>query len=163
MMTPMSCACSVAVAGRDYHSRRLRQLTGIEAGEGQSAILLNDLTAWAGMGWAGSWDSKEGSSGRVLTHLDGARWMLGIYEPVVAQLVETLGADIDPVQAYCDLLEVRWLLSEQAGHDVGNAATLASMAAHKAPTGSSARMAEVEVPAGPEVPASHRRLGWHRP
>ena len=154
MTIPTSCACACSVAGRDYHSRRLRQLTGIEAGEGQSAILLNDLTAWAGMGWAGSWDAKEGSSGRVLTHLDGARWMLEIFEPVVAQLVEALGEDIDPVQAYCDLLEVRWLLSEQAGHDVGNAATLASMAAHKAPTGSSARMAAVEVSPSRSVPPS---------
>ena len=147
----------VAVAGRDYHSRRLRQLTGIEAGEGQSAILLNDVTAWAGMGWAGSWDHKEGSSGRVLARTDGARWLLEIFEPVVAQLMETLGTDIDPVQAYCDLLEVRWLLSEEAGHDVGNAATLASMAARQAPSGSSAQMAAVEVP------AESRRLGWHRP
>jgi len=147
----------VAVAGRDYHSRRLRQLTGIEAGEGQSAILLNDLTAWAGMGWAGSWVSKEGSSGRVLTRSDGARWMLEIFEVVAAQLVETLGSDIDPVQAYCDLLEVRWLLSEKAGHDVGNAATLASMAARQTPSGSSAQMA------GVEVPSETRRLGWHRP
>jgi hypothetical protein len=151
----------VSVAGRDYHSRRLRQLTGIEAGEGQSAILLNDLTAWAGMGWAGSWDSKEGSSGRMLTHLDGARWMLEIFEPVVGELLETLGDDIDPVQAYCDLLEVRWLLSERAGHDVGNAATLASMAAHKAPSGSAAQLAAAEQPA--EMPAEPRRLGWHRP
>ena len=126
----------VSVAGRDYHSRRLRQLTGIEAGEGQSAILLNDLTAWAGMGWAGSWDSKERSSERVLTRADGARWMLGIFEPVVAQLIATLGEDIDPVQSYCDLLEVRWLLSEEAGHDVGNAATLASMASRQMPKGS---------------------------
>jgi hypothetical protein len=147
----------VSVASRDYHSRRLRQLTSIDAGEGQSAILLNDVTAWAGMGWAGSWDSKEGSSGRVLTRADGARWVLEIFEPLVAQLVETLGPDIDPVQAYCDLLEVRWLLSERAGHDVGNAATLASMASKQAPSGSSARMAAVEVPAEP------RRLGWHRP
>jgi hypothetical protein len=147
----------VAVAGRDYHSRRLRQLTGIEAGEGQSAILLNDVTAWAGMGWAGSWDSKERSSGRVLTRADGARWMLEIFEPVVAQLLTTLGEDIDPVQAYCDLLEVRWLLSEEAGHDVGNAATLASLASRQTPTGSSARMAAVEVP------SEARRLGWHRP
>jgi hypothetical protein len=147
----------VSVASRDYHSRRLRQLTGIEAGEGQSAILLNDMTAWAGMGWAGSWDSKERSSERVLTRADGARWLLGIFEPVVAQLVATLGEGIDPVQAYCDLLEVRWLLSEEAGHDVGNAATLASMAAQKAPSGSSAQMAAVEVP------SAQRRLGWHRP
>lgn len=145
----------VSVAGRDYHSRRLRQLTGIEAGEGQSAILLNDVTAWAGMGWAGSWDSKEGSSGRVLTRSDGARWMLEIFEPVVAQLMDALGDDIDPVQAYCDLLEVRWLLSERAGHDVGNAATLASLASRQTPSGSSAQMAAVE--------SDSRRLGWHRP
>jgi hypothetical protein len=113
------------------------------------------------MGWAGSWDSKEGSSGRVLTHLDGARWMLEIFEPVVGQLLEALGEDIDPVQAYCDLLEVRWLLSEEAGHDVGNAATLASMAAHTAPTGSAAQMAAAEPSS--QVPVEPRRLGWNRP
>lgn len=147
----------VSVAGRDYHSRRLRQLTGIEAGEGQSAILLNDLTAWAGMGWAGEWDSKEGESGRVLTRSDGARWTLEVFEPVVAQLIDAVGDDIDPVQAYCDLLEVRWLLSERAGHDVGSAVALRSMAKSETPEGSSAQMAAVETPTQP------RRLGWNRP
>lgn len=147
----------VAVAGRDYHSRRLRQLTGIEAGEGQSAILLNDVTAWAGMGWAGDWDSKEGDAGRALTRSDGARWTLEIFEPTVAQLIDAIGDDIDPVQAYCDLLEVRWLLSEQAGHDLGNEAALRSMAKAETPEGSSAQMAAVETPSQP------RRLGWNRP
>jgi hypothetical protein len=147
----------VAVAGRDYHSRRLRQLTGIEAGEGQSAILLNDLTAWAGMGWAGDWDSKEGDSGRVLTRSDGARWMLEIFEPSVAQLIDTVGPDIDHVQAYCDLLEVRWLLSEEAGHDVGNETALGSMAPDETPAGSAARLVVAEQP------ARARRLGWQRP
>jgi len=147
----------VAVASRDYHSRRLRQLTGIEAGEGQSAILLNDLTASAGMGWAGSWDSKEGASGRVLTRADGARWLLETFEPVVAQLIDRVSPDIDPVQAYCDLLEVRWLLSEAADHDVGNDAALDSMASEQTPAGSAARMAVAEERAEP------RRLGWHRP
>ncbi|MEX1344582.1 MAG: DUF4032 domain-containing protein [Candidatus Limnocylindrales bacterium] len=147
----------VAVAGRDYHSRRLRQLAGIEAGEGQSAILLNDLTAWAGMGWAGDWDSKEGESGRRLTRADGARWMLEIFEPVVGQLTEVMGDDIDPVQAYCDLLEVRWLLSEAAGHDVGNQVAIRTIAKKETPVGSSAEMRAVETPTTP------RRLGWHRP
>lgn len=147
----------VAVAGRDYHSRRLRQLTGIEAGEGQSAILLNDLTSWAGMGWAGDWDSKEGASGRVLARRDGARWMLEIFEPAVGQLVEALGPDVEPVQAYCDLLEVRWLLSERAGHDVGNQAAIDTMAAAESPAGSAARMVALETPSQP------RRLGWNRP
>ncbi len=147
----------VAVAGRDYHSRRLRQLTGIEAGEGQSALLLNDLTAWAGMGWAGDWETKEGQSGRTLTRSDGARWMLEIFEPVVGQLVEVVGEDVDPVQAYCDLLEVRWLLSERAGHDVGNELAIRTMAQAETPAGSAAQMAGVETPSEP------RRLGWQRP
>ncbi len=147
----------VAVAGRDYHSRRLRELTGITAGEGQSAILLNDLTAWAGLGWAGDWDWKEGESGRSLTRHDGARWTLEILEPAVAALIDVLGDDIDHVQAYCDLLEVRWLLSERAGHDVGNAVALRSIAKAETPAGSSAQMATVETPSQP------RRLGWKRP
>ena len=152
-----TCSLRVAVAGRDYHSRRLRQLTGIEAGEGQSAILLNDVTAWAGMGWAGDWDSKEGESGRTLTRRDGARWTLEIFEPAVGQLIEVMGDDIDPVQAYCDLLEVRWLLSEQAGHDVGNQLAIRSIAQKETPVGSSAEMVVVETPSTP------RRLGWNRP
>jgi hypothetical protein len=40
----------------------------------------------------------------------------------------------DPVQAYCDLLEVRWLLSEQAGRDIGDDAALAALADHAVPT-----------------------------
>ena len=147
----------VAVAGRDYHSRRLRQLTGIEAGEGQSSILLNDLTSWAGLGWAGEWDSKEGDSGRTLTRRDGARWMLEIFEPCVGTLTEVMGEDIDPVQAYCDLLEVRWLLSEEAGHDVGNQVAIRSIEKKETPVGSSAEMSLAETPTMP------RRLGWNRP
>jgi len=42
------------------------------------------------------------------------------------------------VQAYCDLLEVRWLLSEQAGHDVGTARALEALA-ERAPADSAAR------------------------
>ena len=111
----------------------------------------------AGMGWAGSWDSKAGESGRPLTRGDGARWLLQIFEPLVAQLIDTLGPDIDHVQAYCDLLEVRWLLSEAAGHDVGNEAALGSMAPERTPAGSAARMVVAEEQAEPP------RLGWRRP
>ncbi len=137
----------VSVAGRDYHSRRLRQLTGIEAGEGQSAILLNDLTAWAGMGWAGSWDSKERSSGRVLTRADGARWMLEIFEPLVAQLVATLGEAHRPGAGL--LRPPRGALAALGGgrsrrRQRGGAG--ARWPPRQAPSGSSAQMAAVEMP-----------------
>ena len=122
-----------------------------------ASILLNDVTAWAGMGWAGDWESKEGASERTLTRRDGARWVFEIFEPSVAQLIDAMGDDIDHVQAYCDLLEVRWLLSEGAGQDVGNQIALRSMAKAETPAGSAAQMVAVETPLEP------RRLGWNRP
>ncbi len=53
------------------------------------------------------------------------------------------------IQAYCDLLEVRWLLSEQAGRDVGTNAALAALHRNSIPTDSAAKMAIAEVPTAP--------------
>jgi hypothetical protein len=36
----------VAVANRRFHAQELRRLTGLEVGEGQATILLNDLRAY---------------------------------------------------------------------------------------------------------------------
>jgi hypothetical protein len=54
-----------------------------------------------------------------------------------------------PIQAYCDLLEVRWLLSEQAGRDVGTNAALAALHRNVIPADSAAKMAIAEVPTAP--------------
>ena len=54
-----------------------------------------------------------------------------------------------PIQAYCDLLEVRWLLSEKAGHDVGTSRALAALAREAIPADSAAKLAIAEVPTQP--------------
>ncbi|HEV8167133.1 MAG TPA: DUF4032 domain-containing protein, partial [Actinomycetota bacterium] len=59
-----------------------------------------------------------------------------------------VGPDADPIQAYCDLLEVRWLLSEQAGHDVGDEAALAALASRQTPSESAAQMVVAETATG---------------
>ena len=53
------------------------------------------------------------------------------------------------IQAYCDLLEVRWLLSEKAGRDVGTNAALVALRGNVIPTDSAAKMAIAEVPTAP--------------
>jgi hypothetical protein len=53
------------------------------------------------------------------------------------------------IQAYCDLLEVRWLLSEKAGRDVGTNAALAALTGDVVPTDSAAKMAIAEIPTAP--------------
>jgi hypothetical protein len=54
-----------------------------------------------------------------------------------------------PIQAYCDLLEVRWLLSEKAGHDVGTNQALAALAGDVVPSDSAAKMVIAETPTEP--------------
>jgi hypothetical protein len=142
----------VSVGSRRFHAARLRRLTGLDVGEGQATILLNDLAAWAG--FAGG--EAELAPERTLAVGDGPmqraahRWLVQVFEPAVERLRQALGADIDPVQAYCDLLEVRWLLSEIEGRDVGDELALERMAANLVPAGSAAGMVVAEEPLGLE-------------
>jgi hypothetical protein len=76
-------------------------------------------------------------------------WVMEVltpYQQLAHSVVHHTGTAI---QAYCDLLEVRWLLSEQAGHDVGTNKALAALARDVIPTDSAAKLAVAEVPTAP--------------
>jgi hypothetical protein len=68
-----------------------------------------------------------------------------VFEPGMAKAAAALGDVADPIQAYCDLLEVRWLLSEQEGRDVGEEAALSALAARQAPKESAAQLVVAET------------------
>jgi hypothetical protein len=126
----------VAVANRRFHAIELQRLTGLEVGEGQATILRNDLCAF---------------QSRLATDDDlaaGFRWRTEVFLPGMARAAAAVGPDADPIQAYCDLLEVRWLLSEQAGQDVGDEAALAALASRQTPSESAAQMVVAETATG---------------
>ena len=123
------------VTSRRFHAQQLRALTGLDVGEGQARILLNDLRAY-----------EAGLACRTYTdrpHLPALhdRWIQEVFLPGSDAAVAALGGKVDPIQAYCDLLEVRWLLSEIAGRDVGTGSALEALSARTAPPESSAIMA----------------------
>ncbi len=116
----------VAVATRRFHARELERLTGLRVLEGQARILLNDLREYRA--WI------EHAEGRPLTEAEGAeRWLRDVLEPTLARLVPAIGPNRDPIQAYCDVLETKWLLSEAAGHDVGLGPSIEAYLAMGAP------------------------------
>jgi len=116
----------VAVATRDFHAKRLRERTGVRALEGQARLLLNDLREYAV--WI------EADSGRALSREAGAaRWLAEVYRPTIERIAAAVGPSRDLVQAYCDVLEHKWLASERAGGDVGLEAAIASYLAAGAP------------------------------
>ena len=115
-----------SVTTRLYHANELERRTRLRTLEGQARILLNDLAEY------GAW--LEHAEGRLIEPDQQAdRWLRGVYRPTQARIAREVGPDRDLVQAYCDVLEHKWLLSEQAGHDVGLEAAIESYLAEGAP------------------------------
>lgn len=100
----------VKVGGRDFHRRRLRELTGVEAGEGQARQILADLYYF-----------QATRASDVTPPVAAVRWRVEAFEPMLARLAAIPEVD-DPIQAYCDLLRHRYLLSVEANQDVGTEA-----------------------------------------
>jgi len=116
----------VAVTTRRFHIRELERLTRLRALEGQARILMNDVREYRA--WL-EWFER-----RPVDRTEGAhRWLHEVYEPTVARLALAIGTERDPIQAYCDVLEHKWLLSEAAGRDVGLERAIASYLAIGAP------------------------------
>jgi hypothetical protein len=121
----------VMVGERNHHARYLRELTGLDAGEGQARILLGDLRA------------HQRTIARDHPHRVGeeeaiASWLHDVLTPGMRRAHAAVRHRGTAVQAYCDLLEVRWLLSEQEGADVGTDRALEALA-ERAPADSAAR------------------------
>lgn len=132
----------VAVGDRKYHAAQLRRLTGLDVGEGQARILLGDLQAYQGqLCYEAGHDVDD--------HTAAQLWVMEVATPAMHRAHSALGGIGSPIQAYCDLLEVRWLLSERAGHDVGTERALQALARKVVPSESAAQLAVVEEPTQP--------------
>ena len=114
------------MAQRDFHARELARRTGLVALEGQARLLLNDLREYRA--WLTYFERRPVSS------VEGAsRWQAEVLEPYLDRLQAVIGPGRDPLQAYCDLLEHKWLRSERARQDLGLEAAFASYVAAGAP------------------------------
>ncbi|WP_137147719.1 DUF4032 domain-containing protein [Mycolicibacterium sp. CR10] len=132
----------VAVGDRRYHATELQRLTGLDVGEGQARILLGDLQAYQGqLCCEAGHDVDERTAAQL--------WVMEVATPTMHRAHTAVGGSGTPIQAYCDLLEVRWLLSEQAGRDVGTERALQALARKVVPSESAAQLMVVETPTEP--------------
>jgi uncharacterized protein DUF4032/lipopolysaccharide kinase (Kdo/WaaP) family protein len=135
----------MAVSNREFHARELRRLTGLSALEGQARMLLNDLREYRA--WLEYFDR------RPVSEQEGAeRWTTGVLDPTLRRLEPAIGPGRDPLQAYCDVLEHKWILSESAERDVGLDAAIEAYIAFGAPAPEDATAPE----AAADLPISPR-------
>lgn len=115
----------VTTTNRAFHAHELERITGIRALEGQARLLLNDLREYV------AWLSI--TTGQTVHEAEGARrWRGEVLDPALRRLRPMIGGR-DPIQAYCDVLEHKWLLSERARRDVGLETAIAAYLAEGAP------------------------------
>src|SRR6185503_17005758 len=88
------------VVDAGYHTRRLLRLTGLDAYRAES-----DLT-----------EEQQAAH----------RWLTEVFEPVVRAVPANLRRKLEPQEIFTQIIQHKWLLSEQAGRDVGMAPAVQS-------------------------------------
>jgi hypothetical protein len=96
------------VVDAGHHQRRLLRLTGLDAGENQARRLLNDLDSYRAT--YGKADLDE----EMVAH----EWLMRVFEPVVRAIPVELRGKLEPAEVFHQLLEHRWFMAQQAGHDI---------------------------------------------
>jgi hypothetical protein len=112
------------VVDAGHHCRRLLRLTGLDVEENQARRLLNDLDSFVA-----ATDDQDADE-EMLAH----EWLATNFEPVVRAVPKSLRGKLEPAEVYHEVLEHRWYLSEQRGHDVGLTEALASYVGQVLPT-----------------------------
>ncbi|MDQ6617432.1 MAG: DUF4032 domain-containing protein [Actinomycetota bacterium] len=108
-----------ALVEEGHHSRELRRLTGLEVQENQARRLLNDITAF------GAYLSRI-EDRTIPQAVVAARWIAEVYEPIIEKVPPELRGRLEPPELFHQLLEHRYYLSEEIGHEVDNETALLS-------------------------------------
>ena len=95
-----------------HHRRRLHTLTGLDVQENQARRLLYDLDEHRA-----ALEARLGR--RVPDSVAAYRWLAEVFEPAVEAIPDSLRGKLEPAEAYHQILDHRWFLSEAAGHDIG--------------------------------------------
>lgn len=95
----------------DLHSRQLHELTGLTVQEQQARRLMGDLCAFQ----KAKYPHGDPPSDLIVAH----RWLVEAFVPTVDAVPRDLRGKLEPAQLFHEVLDHRWYLSEDAGHDVG--------------------------------------------
>lgn len=94
-----------------HHRRRLHLLTGLLVQENQARRLLHDIDRFRAR-----IEEREGHS--LPMTIVTRHWLDERFEPAVAAVPRELRGKLEPAELYHQILEHRWYLAEEAGHDI---------------------------------------------
>lgn len=101
-----------------HYRRRIHDLTGLSVEEKQAQRLLNDIETF-----------RATRDPHLPLEQAAARWNAEIFAPTIAAIPPHMRRKLEPAQAFHEILEHRWYLSEKAGTDVLTADAVADYVA----------------------------------
>ena len=99
------------VVEHGYHAERLASLTGLIAGENQARRMLHDIKVFGA-------ELQRSSTRPIPENVAAVRWLDLRFEPIMESIPPELFNRLEAAEIFHQLLEHRWYMAEQAGHDV---------------------------------------------
>ena len=99
------------VVEHGFHAERLARLTGLRTGENQARRLLDDIHTFGA-------ELRTRTGVTLLENIAAVRWLDQRFEPIIAAIPPDLLGRLESAEIYHQLLEHRWYMSEESGHDV---------------------------------------------
>ncbi|UFU03534.1 DUF4032 domain-containing protein [Ruania suaedae] len=91
-----------------HHHRRLMRLTGLDVEENQARRLLNDMDTYQAA------TEQQNEDEEFVAH----EWLSDVFEPAVRAVPRDLRGKLEPAEIYHEVLEHRWFMAQEAGHDI---------------------------------------------
>ncbi|MDO5049289.1 MAG: DUF4032 domain-containing protein [Actinomycetaceae bacterium] len=104
--TRISIKPKVVDAG--HHHRQIMRLTGLDVQEQQARRMLNDLATYRAI------TGRNDQPLELVAH----KWLSEVFEPTVRAVPLEMSSKLEPAQIYHEIMEHRWFIAEQRGHDV---------------------------------------------
>jgi hypothetical protein len=105
----------VVVTDRNFHRDQLLGLTGVVAEEMQAQKMMNEIHQLKAV-------LSQASNRSTPLSVAAYHWLEKRYQPTIHSLQPLIDENTDPAELYCQVLEHKWYLSEQAQRDVGHEA-----------------------------------------
>lgn len=96
------------VVDAGHHHRRLMRLTGLDVQENQARRLLNDVDTYRAA------TDRQGDDEEFVAH----DWLIEVFEPTVRAVPADLRSKLEPAEIFHEVLEHRWYIAQNRGHDV---------------------------------------------
>jgi hypothetical protein len=103
----------IIVTDRNFHRNQLYNLTGLQAEEMQARLMLNEILELRAT-------LSRTNNRSIPDSVAAYHWLEHYYNLTISQLNPMIHSEINAAELYCQVLEHKWYLSEQARHDVGH-------------------------------------------